>query len=206
MRKIVAVQARSHSTRLPGKIYLPIKGKPLLQWVVDACTSVGETIVLGPKGDSELEAWCSERKIGLYQGSENDLVDRYVSLLRDFNMDGIVRVTGDCWRVSPEIVKVALDLIPACDYASNTVIRSFAEGLDVQMASKAGWEWFDKNQTTEREHPFAPFDANQTIRDQFVKDGLKFRNLYNSKNEIFIKSSIDTKEEYEAANKTHNPV
>ena len=37
MRTIVAVPARLASSRLPGKILADIAGKPMLQWVLEAC-------------------------------------------------------------------------------------------------------------------------------------------------------------------------
>jgi spore coat polysaccharide biosynthesis protein SpsF len=97
------IQARMGSSRLPGKILMPIpfgNGKPLLQWIVDSLkkSKLISQIVLASSTDTAndpLEDFCRRNSIVFFRGSENDVLSRFVTVSEESTFDHVVRVTGD---------------------------------------------------------------------------------------------------------------
>lgn len=203
MRTIVGIQARSNSTRFPGKIYEEIGGKSILERVFRTCVEVTpEVVILGPKGDTKLEEACI--KMGamcrLFP-NEGNVLGRYMGVMEDYR--SIVRVTSDCWNIPFEIVDQVFHLIDSgADYVSNCIIRSYPEGYDCQAVSRRGLKWISEH-AYDPEHLFSVFEGNQSIRDKFVKAKLKFQHVLNEANPIFKKYSIDTPEDLENARRVY---
>lgn len=130
---------------------------------------------------------------------ESDVLTRYLKAAEQYDSSIIVRITADCWFSNAEIIAEVASLCSEFDYASNTVARSFIEGLDVQACTKKALKWFDKIQKEQREHPFYFFDRNEVMRELFEKEGFKYTLYMNPRCEWTIKTSIDTKEDLERA-------
>jgi|SRR5580765_6370261 len=198
---LVGIQARSNSTRFPGKIFEMIGDKSVLEHVFKTCESVGETAVLGPMGDVDLAL--ETVRIGahaLWSADEENVFRRYERAVQKY--DGIIRVTADCWNIPKEMIEETMKLLESCDYVSNCIYRSFPEGWDCQGVTKRGLEWIAKH-ARDKEHVFAKFEANEEIRNKFVKAGMSIRQILNSQNCIFEKNSIDTKEDLERAREVY---
>ena len=74
--------------------------------------------------------------INVFYGSENNVLDRYYKCSKKFNSDVIVRVTGDCPIIDPDIIDQMLSNFKKSDnldYLSNTLDRKFPDGLDVEI-------------------------------------------------------------------------
>lgn len=203
MKALVGIQARSNSKRLPGKIYESIDSKPMLLRIVDEmkkCKALGRAAqitvaVLGPQEDVTLTNFCKDKKIEFFGGHEDDLIDRYYYAAKHYEADTIIRVTGDCPMISHELVDEAIVQLTKVDYVTNCIIRTFAEGLDVQGCSRDALAWFYECQGDEREHPFVSFESNAFERQRFMHDGFTFRYILDKDSVIFTKLSVDTKED-----------
>ncbi len=139
-RTVAIIQARTGSTRLPGKVLLPLLGEPLLATVVRRvarAASVDATVVATttlPDDDAIAdlaaeEGWLVER------GSEMDLLDRYLQAARAHDAERVVRITSDCPVIDPTVIDEVVSALAAAgaDYASNTLDpRTFPRGLDVE--------------------------------------------------------------------------
>lgn len=213
MKVLLGVQARSASTRLPGKIYENIGSKPLLKWVYDAAAEAerrlrahqieAEAKVLGPQFDVTLTDWVRNNSIvaEFPKVKEDDLIQRYLQAMYAGQYTHVVRITADCPFHEPEMIVELVGLLRNCDYISNTCVRTWIEGLDLQGASLKGLEWVNENQTEKREHPFFDLDQNEIVRRDFEKR-LKIIHLLNPENRWLVKgTSIDTKEDLERARK-----
>jgi spore coat polysaccharide biosynthesis protein SpsF len=142
-RTVAIIQARMGSTRLPGKVLLPLLDEPLLAHVVrrvSRARSVDATVVattMLPADDVIVElgrrqGWIVER------GSENDLLDRYLRAAQAHAAEIVVRVTSDCPLIDPTLIDDVVDAFRAgrADYASNTLPpRTYPRGLDVEVIS-----------------------------------------------------------------------
>jgi len=97
------IQARMKSTRLPGKILLPIplgNGKPLLCWILDELKSSkleNEIIIATSKNieNNILETFCKQQNIQCYRGEEEDVLSRFLAIIKQNEYDVIVRLTAD---------------------------------------------------------------------------------------------------------------
>jgi spore coat polysaccharide biosynthesis protein SpsF len=147
-RTVAIIQARTGSTRLPGKVLRPLLGEPLLAQVVrrvGRATSLDATVVAttaAPADDAIAdlgagEGWLVER------GSEMDLLDRYLGAARAHAADRVVRITSDCPLIDPELIDQVVAALAAdgSDYASNTLEpRTLPRGLDVEAMTMAALE------------------------------------------------------------------
>jgi glutamate-1-semialdehyde 2,1-aminomutase len=118
------------------------------------------------------------RKLGydVYQGSENDVLDRYYKAARSYHPVTVVRITGDCPLIDPELVDqvVAAYEAQGVDYFSNVLPPSYPDGLDTEVFSFSALEQAAKlaSKPVDREHvtPFireSPlFKAGNLSNDQ----------------------------------------
>jgi spore coat polysaccharide biosynthesis protein SpsF len=135
----IIIQARIGSSRLQNKVMIDIEGKPLLWHVVERCkkSNVDEIIIATSKNSENdvIEKFCKSNNFTCFRGSEEDVLNRYYEVAKKFNLDIIVRVTGDCPLVSPELINEIIMKFnkEKVDYMSNVVKRSFPRGLDVEI-------------------------------------------------------------------------
>jgi spore coat polysaccharide biosynthesis protein SpsF len=162
VRTVAIVQARTRSTRLPGKVLLPLLGEPLLTRVMRRASRASglDELVLAtttqPADDALVElaareGWQVER------GSEDDLLDRYVQAARIHGADIVVRITSDCPLIDPAVVDDTITAFRAgtWDYASNSLApRTFPRGLDVEVVTAKALEmaWHEDLDAASREH------------------------------------------------------
>lgn len=141
MKRVTAIiQARMGSTRLPGKVLMPIMGRPLLDYLMERikrCSSVDDIIIATTRlaEDDAIAQYCEEREIHCYRGSSENVLERYHDAARTFEAKHIMRLTGDCPLCEPAICdKVAEEFFQhEADYVFTG--SSFAEGLDCEVFS-----------------------------------------------------------------------
>lgn len=148
MRTVAIVQARTGSTRLPGKVLLPLLGRPVLEHVVRRvrrARTLDDVVVATTTTDADdrIEELAHLNGWPVVRGSEQDLLDRYLLAARTFRADRVVRITSDCPLIDPDLVDdvvAALDASGA-DYASNTLPpRTYPRGLDVEAVTTSALE------------------------------------------------------------------
>jgi spore coat polysaccharide biosynthesis protein SpsF (cytidylyltransferase family) len=162
MKTAAVIQARMGSTRLPGKSLVEIAGQPLLGHVIDrtkACQLVHEVVLattIEPE-DTALIALAGAKGIGSYRGSVDDVLDRFYQAALSVRADNVVRITADDPFKDPEVIDLVIQRLldrPELDYASNTMIPTFPEGLDVEVFrfSALAKAWRESRLMSEREH------------------------------------------------------
>ena len=168
-RVLIAIQARSTSTRLPGKHRILINGISILERVILACEKSMSYInnsgrgdisvsiaLLVPSGDSIVEEFAG--RVPIIEGSENDVLSRYNLALKKSYADYIVRITADCPMIPPFVI--TKHIINATktelDYVSNVDprIRTAPDGWDAEVISKRALTWAAENAKSEydKEH------------------------------------------------------
>lgn len=165
-RKVVAIiQARMGSSRLPGKVLKDIAGKPMLGRVVERTQKakmIDEVVIattLDTSDDAVAEFCCSVR-IQCFRGSVFDVLDRFYQAARSFTADIVVRLTGDCPLLDPELIDKAIVELESnnLDFAANRLPppwkRTYPVGLDVEVCTFAALEraWKEAEKPFEREH------------------------------------------------------
>jgi len=139
--KIVAtIEARMTSSRLPGKVLLPVLGKPILYYLVSRLKSVSliDDIIIATTTnsmDDVLVKFSENEGVLHYRGSEKDVLTRVIGAGEIAKADIIVEITGDCPIIDPEIVEQTIQMFLHHDaaYVSNAHIRSYPDGMDVQV-------------------------------------------------------------------------
>jgi spore coat polysaccharide biosynthesis protein SpsF len=133
------VQARMGSTRLPGKVMKTVLGKPLLGYLIDRLKRVKHqnTLVIATtthSKDDPIVQFCEKESVYIYRGSEEDVLDRYLQAAHLYQADMVVRVTSDCPLIDPEVIDQTIDyfLQHDVDYVSNTILRTYPRGMDVE--------------------------------------------------------------------------
>ncbi len=149
------------STRLPGKVMREIAGQPMIDYVVGrACRipGVDEVVVATSVLDREapLVEHLEEKEVPVVRGPEEDVLARYVRAIETHEADVVVRLTGDCPLLMPEVSERVIQafLKRNCDYASNTIERTYPRGLDTEVISPEALRRADAEATEEadREH------------------------------------------------------
>lgn len=204
MTKTVAiVQARMGSNRLPGKVMADIKGKPAITHVLTrvgkarrvdelwlACSDLSE--------NDPLAATAAQLDIPVFRGDENDVLSRYVQVAAETRADAIVRITADCPMIDPELIDAAIEMYETgdWDYVANGHIRSYPDGLDVEVFSAAAlWEADLKAQ-----HAFLREHVTPYIRGSHPQYGAgEFRigNLICPQNFGHVRWTLDTANDLE---------
>jgi glutamate-1-semialdehyde 2,1-aminomutase len=140
MKIVAIVQARMGSTRLPNKVMKLIGGIPMIELLLTRLArakEVDQIIVatsVNERNQPLVEHVC---KLGYTceQGSENDVLDRYVQAANKHQAEVVVRITGDCPLVDPELVDEVIRRLKTenLDYLSNTNPPTYPDGLDIEV-------------------------------------------------------------------------
>jgi spore coat polysaccharide biosynthesis protein SpsF len=101
MKTVIIIQARMGSSRLPGKVLMPLGNSCVLDYVVSRCRLISSTVevVVATSRliqDDVVEEWCLGSGVSCYRGSEDDVLERFVGASTPFHPDFVMRVTGDC--------------------------------------------------------------------------------------------------------------
>lgn len=169
---LIAIQARSNSSRLPKKIYEFLGDRSVLDHVIDRAKSTALHItkytnklkincnvaVLHPDGDDELvKAYRGSGAI-LIAGPEQDVLSRFVTAQRMLDADYVVRLTSDCPLILDFVIAkhIHVAAFNSYDYVSNVEesCRLIADGFDCEVMSREALQWLDENakSSDDREH------------------------------------------------------
>lgn len=162
-RVAIIVQARMGSTRLPGKVLKTVLGKPLLSYQFERLARAKSAAVAALAtstlpADDALAAWGEREGVRVIRGSETDVLGRYRDAAAALDAEVVVRATGDCPLLDPQVLDdtVALFLkTPGAGYGSNcNPRRTFPRGLDCEVFRREALEEAARDATdaAEREH------------------------------------------------------
>lgn len=207
MKKVAIIQARSGSTRLPGKIFKEICGKPMLWHVINRLSysvQIDNMVIAtttAPEDDST-EKFCIENKIEYYRGSVENVLSRYCEAALQSGAEIIIRITSDCPLIDPAIIDRMLEQFissgQTIDYMSNVVERTFPRGLDTEImtfdslskAAKEAVSSFDREHVT-------PYIYNNP-------DRFKVTNFKNEKDYSRYRWTVDTIEDFNLITQIYN--
>ncbi len=140
MKVVAIVQARMGSTRLPNKVMKKICGVPMIEHLLNRLSyskELDQIIVATSIDERNKKLIDFVNKLGYVceQGSENDVMSRYLEAAKKHQADIVVRITGDCPLVDPLLVdKLILEFKSlSVDYFSNINPPTYPDGLDVEI-------------------------------------------------------------------------
>jgi len=159
---VAIVQARMGSTRLPGKVMKDILGKPMLWHLFNRlkyAKKIDKIVLAVPDKDEDkvLLKLSEEMGIDSFAGSEEDVLDRYYKAAKKYGADVIVRITGDCPLIDPELVDEVIDYYlknkDKLDFVHNGT--TYPDGIvETEVFPFAALEkaWREAKLASEREH------------------------------------------------------
>jgi len=140
MKIICFIEARFRSMRLPGKVLKPILGKPMLELMIErlkrARTIDGIVVATTDQpADDGIAELAQRLNVGVFRGSEDDVLARVLGAARAYQATVIVETTGDCPLLDPAIIdKVVADFrLGGADFVSNTLEYTTPRGTDVRV-------------------------------------------------------------------------
>lgn len=162
MKRLAIIQARAGSTRLPGKVLMPLGGSTVLGCVIDrlsVANRIDEMVVATTteSADDAVERHARELGAGTFRGSSEDVLGRFYGAASALLADVIVRITADCPLIDGALVDTMLQAHaerPGCDYLSNSIVRTYPRGLDVEIFTMQVLEraYREANLPYQREH------------------------------------------------------
>lgn len=163
---VCIIQARMSSTRLPGKVLLPLAGRAVLEHVVERlsyCTKLSEVVVATSNdiSDDVLAQWCQYHGVQVFRGSLNDVLDRYYQCALSHNAQAVVRITADCPALDPTLVDEVVLGFQLGAYDLYYLGGEFPDGLDCAVFSFSALNraWREAKLESEREH-VGPYVVN----------------------------------------------
>jgi spore coat polysaccharide biosynthesis protein SpsF len=207
IKTILITQARTGSTRLPGKVLMEVNNTPLLKIHLDRLSqtkNIDKIIVATTvsKEDDIIEKIATDWGYEVFRGSENDVLDRFYQAVKKLNPTWVVRVTSDCPLIDPLLVDKVIEITKSenKDYGSNVVEETFPDGQDVEVFKFSALEiaWIEANKLSEREH-VTPYIRNHSD----IKLGNLFSAISYKNNSDYskIRMTVDEQKDFELINK-----
>ena len=192
------IQARTSSTRFPGKVLKPILGKAMLELEVErarACRTIDRVVIVTSDLPEDRQIAELGKRIGIdvFCGSLENVLDRFYQAALKFKPDHIVRLTGDCPLIDAQVVDemVRLYLEKKCDYGTNCMPPTYPDGLDAEIFSfKVLQEaWKEASLPSHLEHISLFFEEQP--------DRFKIENLAYSRDLSALRWTVDEPEDFE---------
>ena len=139
----VILQARTGSSRLPGKVLADLAGRPMLAFLVERlkrCASVDRFILATTElaEDDDLAELGKSLGLKVVRGSWDDVLSRFALAAEKVEAEVFVRITGDCPLIDPGLLEEMIHEF-ACqetDYFSNCVDPTYPDGLDIEIFTR----------------------------------------------------------------------
>ncbi|GAA1590977.1 glycosyltransferase family protein [Kribbella sancticallisti] len=140
----IITQARATSTRLPGKVLLTAGDRTFLEHHLDRLAGTGLPVVVATTtnvDDDPIVVLAEKAGVGVFRGSEHDVLSRFAGAARGYGLDGVVRVTSDCPLIDAQVVAAGVERFREEDdenlYVSNCLERTYPRGMDYEVFSTA---------------------------------------------------------------------
>lgn len=198
------LQARFSSTRLPGKVLKKILGKPMLSLQIERVLyseKIDKLVVATSthSTDDSIEALCGKIGVDCFRGSLDDVLDRFYKATKHYNPDHIIRITGDCPIIDPQLLDEAIECYYAgqYEYMCNTVNPTFPDGLDF---------WIFNSQLMDEAWRYAKLPSEREHVTMYFKNNLSnYKNCSFEQREDFsnLRWTVDEPEDFEFITKLY---
>jgi spore coat polysaccharide biosynthesis protein SpsF (cytidylyltransferase family) len=195
---VAIIQARMGSSRLPEKVLKEIGDHPLLWHVVtrtSLASSLDETVVattIEPQ-DDRIADFCERHGFEYTRGSEEDVLDRYYESAKTQEADTVVRVTGDCPLIAPEVIDQVVRIYRESDaeYVNNKL--EYPNGLDVEAMAFETLEcaWEEAETSDKREHVTPYIRTSADFEKRKAENPLDIDSYSATDEETVLRWSVD---------------
>ncbi|MFZ5862542.1 MAG: cytidylyltransferase domain-containing protein [Nitrospirota bacterium] len=192
----MVVQARMGSTRLPGKVLMPLGGTTLLGWIVTRLRELPRPLVVATSHqvqDDAIVRECERIDVACFRGSEHDVLDRYYQCARAHRFAHVIRLTGDnpCPDIEALRQLVDLHLVSGADYSHNFGELPVGMGAEIFSFGALEVSWRDGRAAHHREH------VNEFILEHPSRFRIAKLDVCPDHTWKQLRLTIDTREDYQ---------
>ena len=203
MKVGIILPCRYSSSRLPGKILMPISGKPILQIITERLSlskAVDQLIVCTSEqtSDDPIVKYCQAHNMDYFRGSLENVSDRFLKCAEANALDWAIRINGDNLFTDYRLIDQAVSIIKtsSSEFVSNVPQRTFPTGMSVEAIRTSTYaSHIQKIKANERwrEHVTLYFyDHPDTVKSTFFYNDT----LASAKG---TQLALDTNEDFERA-------
>jgi spore coat polysaccharide biosynthesis protein SpsF (cytidylyltransferase family) len=200
MKIVASIEVRMNSSRLPGKVLMPILNKPVLELLIQRVKKahyITDIVVATTtnKEDDSVEKLCTQLGIQVFRGSEPDVLGRVHDAHSYMNSDIVVELTADNPLIDPALIDLCVlkFLYSNADYVSTIVEPFFPYGQAIQVFTFKLLKKLNKNALTmnDREH-VTPSIYNNSEKYKII-------NITGNSNQYAPnqRHTLDTKEDFD---------
>ncbi len=192
----IVIQARMGSTRLPGKVLMPLGGTTLLGWIVQRLRDLPWPLVIATSDqmqDDAIACQCEQTGVYCFRGSEQDVLDRYYQCAAAYCFAHVIRLTGDnpCPDIEALQQLVALHLSSVADYTHSFGELPIGMGAEIIKFEALEVSWREGQAAHHREH------VNEFILERPTRFRTVRLDIPASKHAPDLRFTIDTQEDYQ---------
>src|SRR3990172_2285398 len=190
----VIVQGRNSSTRYPKKMLHGFMGIPAIEWIIERCQKINtdyKVLATSIDRDDDILAEIVHKKgWRVIRGSVDDVLSRFAKAVKEYHLDAVVRITGDCILTDYRIVNHALSKFYETE-ADYLTVTKIIDGFDVEVISANAILEADKRAKlpSEREHVTPLIRNSKRFKQVFLP--------YGNEDMSHIHLSLDYKEDAE---------
>ena len=191
----IVLQARMGSTRLPGKVLLPLGDTTLLSWIVQRLRDMPWPLVIATSNqvqDDAISRQCELMNTRCFRGSEQDVLDRYYQCAVACSFSHVIRLTGDNPCPDTEALQqlVALHLASVADYTHSFGELPVGVGAEIFKFEALQESWQEGRAAHHREH------VNEFIIEQPSRFRIMKLEVAPGKHAPDLRLTIDTQGDY----------
>lgn len=209
------IQARMGSSRLPGKMMMPLDGVPTITHMVRRVKEASSlnTVVVATSDQTQddiIALYAQRAGAAVYRGAEDDVLGRMFEAASQHDAHNVVRLTGDCPLLSPDCIDAVVSTLTQtdADYASTVLERTFPRGFGAEAFTFSSFKHVEEHaqEPYEREH-VTPYYRDGTgdfdtvgVTSDIVFDSVKYRNRTD------LRLTLDEAPDYELLNTVYEGV
>ena len=199
-KTILIITARMSSQRLPGKVMMKIKKIPIIKLIILRLklSKLVKNIIVSTstdKTDDILVKYLKKNKINYYRGSKNNVTKRVLDTAKLYKAKNIILITGDCPLVDPDLVDQCINIFKnnKAEFVTNANIRSYPDGLDVQVFKYSALFKLYKKIIDQKEYEHVTLALRKKLNKNKIINVVSGKDLYFPKLGITLDETKDFK-------------
>jgi len=195
---IAIIQARMSSSRFPGKVLKNLAGKPIIWHIykrAEKCKFVDKVIIATSleNSDDELADYCINNNLEVYRGSLNNVLSRFLQILKKHQYRYFVRITGDCPLIHPGFIDNQIEALHEYDgdFVWAPAIGTLFEGQGVYSTRSIFHVAENSDSTKDLEHVGSNYFSNYPEKFRIVELKIPDSLIFND-----IRLTVDEMEDY----------
>ncbi len=204
----IIIQARTGSSRLPGKMVMPFYGdKSILQILIERIKAAvpGVPVIVATStqpGDDRIEDICRLSGVECYRGDENDVLSRFTGAADKYALSHVIRICADNTFLDMRALNKLAQALPKsqADYLSYRTHSGLPTILThhglwaIEGAKAEALQWVASNVADPKYHEHVT-NYLYTHPDQFTAEYINIDSSLQDKDNLRL--TIDTRDDFD---------